>query len=159
MEQTGRRGLVRLSMDGVPPGKQRLRIRALDLLGNATELEYEIELYEGNPGELSDVYNIPNPFAQSTKFYFKMSGDATLVGGQPSKFAIRIYDQAGRAVRILKNVEPGVTEWNGRDDRGNLLANGLYFYRVFSQTQIPDPNTGLPQEKFHSRLQKLVISR
>jgi flagellar hook assembly protein FlgD len=45
-----------------------------------------------------------------------------------------IYDLGGRRVRTLvdRMSSPGSfeTTWDGRDDRGTELANGVYFLRV-----------------------------
>jgi flagellar hook assembly protein FlgD len=49
---------------------------------------------------------------------------------------LRIYDAAGRAVRTLvEGVELAGTHeafWDGRDDAGEALPSGLYFYRLHS---------------------------
>ena len=51
------------------------------------------------------------------------------------RVSLRIYDIAGRLVRILANhewVEAGRREviWQGRDQAGRYVATGVYFYRL-----------------------------
>ena len=45
-----------------------------------------------------------------------------------------VYDVSGARVRTLVNEDktPGSfkVEWNGRDDRGNPVSSGIYFYRM-----------------------------
>jgi flagellar hook assembly protein FlgD len=47
---------------------------------------------------------------------------------------LTIYNAQGQSVRRLKDaVEPAgsyVIVWDGKDDRGQTLASGLYFYRL-----------------------------
>ena len=53
----------------------------------------------------------------------------------PSRVDLRIYDLSGRLVRTLHAAEAmpagtRETPWNGRDDRGRVVATGIYFYRL-----------------------------
>ena len=71
--------------------------------------------------------NAPNPFSPSTTIYFDIpdgGGDVTL----------QIYDVSGRLVRTLidgyKPSGAGAVSWNGRNDQGQPVASGIYFYRM-----------------------------
>jgi hypothetical protein len=78
--------------------------------------------------------NYPNPFNPSTTIRFGVR-ERTYV-------SLRIYDTAGRLVRVLTDElrEAGSYEafWDGRDDGGMRVASGVYFYRLragaFSRT-------------------------
>jgi hypothetical protein len=70
--------------------------------------------------------NFPNPFSDHTLIRFVLA--------QSVPVSLRIYDSSGRLVRSL---ESGIREagenrvpWNGRSDRGERLAGGVYFYRL-----------------------------
>jgi hypothetical protein len=71
--------------------------------------------------------NIPNPFNPTTTIRY----DVPVTGG---RVTVRIYDVSGRLVRTLVDrVEtPGEKRvvWYGRNDRGNSVATGVYFYRM-----------------------------
>ena len=58
--------------------------------------------------------------------------DFSLTEGGP--VSLRIYDVAGRLVRILANGERTAGEyterWDGLDSNGRKAANGVYFYRL-----------------------------
>jgi len=79
--------------------------------------------------------NYPNPFNPSTKIEF------ALPEAQYVRLAIFAVD--GRRIATLKNESMSAghhsVTWTGRDDRGGLVAAGVYFYRIqagdFSQTQ------------------------
>ncbi len=80
--------------------------------------------------------NHPNPFNPITIIPFVLQ--------EPGRPVLRIFDIAGRQVIILLHGErydagPGQVTWNGRDDSGNVLPSGVYFYRLdvldFSETR------------------------
>jgi hypothetical protein len=68
----------------------------------------------------------PNPTAMTTQISFDVSrmGMVSLV----------VYDMNGRAVRTLVDGPRGAGEhsvtWNGRNDAGERVAGGVYFYRL-----------------------------
>jgi hypothetical protein len=71
--------------------------------------------------------NVPNPFNPSTQISF-----AVPEGG--ANVALRIYDVTGRLVRTLVDgYEPSgarTVTWAGRDDQGQPVASGTYFYQL-----------------------------
>jgi flagellar hook assembly protein FlgD len=71
--------------------------------------------------------NHPNPFNPSTTIGYTLPANA-------GRVTLRVYDVAGRVVRALVDAEQGSgaqsASWNGRDDRGNAVASGVYFYRL-----------------------------
>src|ERR1035437_7341225 len=79
--------------------------------------------------KLLDVYNYPNPFSKDTYFTFKLTQI-------PDDLKIRIFSVAGRLVKVIYkksnelNYDFNRIYWDGRDADGNLLANGVYFYKI-----------------------------
>ena len=76
--------------------------------------------------------NYPNPFNPSTTIKFTLP--ASKDGGASLPTTLKIYNVLGKVVRTLVD-EPmasGVHHkiWDGRDDRGNQVASGIYFYRL-----------------------------
>jgi flagellar hook assembly protein FlgD len=83
---------------------------------------------------ISNVLNYPNPFTTSTQFIFTITGSEL-----PSYMKIQIMTLTGRVVKEIMKEELGPLHigtnrtqytWDGRDEFGDLLANGVYFYRV-----------------------------
>ena len=70
--------------------------------------------------------NHPNPFNPSTTIHFGLK--------RPSDVNLRIFDVAGRLIRVLADGQFGPGEytriWNGRSDSGSQVASGVYFYRM-----------------------------
>jgi hypothetical protein len=80
-------------------------------------------------GSFSSTHTLksyPNPVGSATSISFTLpvSGDVDL----------RVYDPAGRQVRALSGAPFGrgehVLTWDGRDDSGNQVAPGVYFYTL-----------------------------
>jgi len=78
--------------------------------------------------------NYPNPFNKATVISYQATGDGTV--------NLSVYNIAGQLVRDLTpsplqmNLEKGVREgsitWDGRDDKGRAVANGVYVYRLIA---------------------------
>lgn len=70
--------------------------------------------------------NYPNPFNPTTRITFGLAA--------PGNVSVRIYDAAGRLVRVLAEgmrAAGHYTElWDGRDSRGTAVASGIYFCRL-----------------------------
>ena len=84
------------------------------------------ELYVHRPTRASLYQNIPNPFSKSTTLFYGVP----LLG----RVNISIYDACGRLVRTLVDAEatPGNqrTNWDGRDDTGLEVPDGVYFCKL-----------------------------
>jgi hypothetical protein len=70
----------------------------------------------------------PNPFAEATRVSFVMPTKGTA--------RLEVLDVTGRSIRTLVNGEAAagsnLVEWNGRDDHGNQVVSGVYFFRIES---------------------------
>jgi flagellar hook assembly protein FlgD len=72
------------------------------------------------------VRSFPNPFSPATTLSFSIA--------RPESVLVEIYDPAGRLVRLLR---PGLLgagghgiPWDGRDELGQRLPSGVFFYRL-----------------------------
>jgi len=82
-----------------------------------------------NEAKVFNVYNYPNPFKNETYFTFRLTQI-------PDDFKIMIYTVAGRKIREMV-VPPSQLKhdfnkihWDGRDEDGDLVASGVYLYRL-----------------------------
>jgi hypothetical protein len=66
--------------------------------------------------------NVPNPFNENTVISINLVQDGN--------YTLRIYDAMGNVVRTWNNVNTGAIAWDGRDDSGNKLSQGVYVYRL-----------------------------
>ncbi len=96
--------------------------------------DYEISFEVVNESTLSQVLNYPNPFSTCTHFVYSLTGSK-----QPDVFKIYIYTITGKLIKVVDmltesqiNIGYNVSDycWDGKDEFGDLLANGVYLYRV-----------------------------
>ncbi len=75
--------------------------------------------------------NYPNPFSVTTRIAFDVPENIA-----DQIVAVKIYDIFGRVVKVIfeGNISAGRHEfaWDGRDENGSLLPNGVYVYRLES---------------------------
>jgi len=76
--------------------------------------------------EVRLLQNVPNPFKQSTTINYQLT--------KPGLVSLKIYNIAGQTVKTLVNTvqTQGLysVPWNGSDDDGMNVSNGVYFYRI-----------------------------
>ena len=116
-------------------GMYSLLVQGSDKSGNLSgDLEYKIDFEVIHESMITQMMNYPNPFSTSTRFVFTLTGDYI-----PDDFQIQIMTVTGKVVREIDEVEFGpiaigknISEfaWDGRDQFGDVLANGVYLYRV-----------------------------
>ncbi|OOG73196.1 transporter [Algoriphagus sp. A40] len=113
----------------LPDGIYTLRITNED-----SPQPYEITFEVVNESQITNFYPYPNPFSSSVRFVFTLTGSEI-----PDEIKIQIMTVTGKVVReILQNelgsirIGNNITEyaWDGRDEFGDQLANGVYIYRV-----------------------------
>ena len=97
-----------------------------DASGNTDTLQQCFTVSDVNG--IAEVMNYPNPFKETTDFTFVLKSDA------PADIKIIVYTIAGRKIRTLTptvlHAGFNTVRWDGRDERGNEVANGTYLYRV-----------------------------
>ncbi|MDA9809440.1 C25 family cysteine peptidase [Flavobacteriales bacterium] len=119
-------------------GIYKLRVQGQDKSGNLSGDEpYQIQFEVIQKSTISNIYNYPNPFSTKTHFAFTLTGSEI-----PERLDIQILNIRGRLIKqialheieILK-IGNNVTEyyWDGTDDFGDPVGNGVYLYRVISE--------------------------
>jgi len=112
-----------------------LIVTGKDKSGNkAGQTEYRVSFRIINKPMISNLLNYPNPFTTSTAFVFTITGSEI-----PQNMKIQVLTVTGKIVREITKDELGalhigrnITEfkWDGTDQFGQRLANGVYLYRV-----------------------------
>lgn len=112
-------------------GIYTLRVMTEDL---GVDKPYEINFEVINESTITNFYPYPNPFSTSTRFVFTVTGSEV-----PDQIKIQIMTVTGRVIREILQDELGPIRignnisdfaWDGRDEFGDQLANGVYIYRV-----------------------------
>jgi hypothetical protein len=105
-------------------------IAEVSLADNQGELIPVKPVYEKNsiPTRFTLYQNFPNPFNPSTTIRY-------FVGMETSaRVSLKIYNVAGQVVKRLVDEEkaPGEHQvlWDGKNEQGEDVASGVYFYRL-----------------------------
>lgn len=91
------------------------------------EMPVKVDQLEKNvPLSFSLKQNYPNPFNSKTDIRYQLS--------MVSYVELAIYNLSGEKIRSLENSEKGAGNysviWKGKDDFGNLVSSGVYFYQL-----------------------------
>ena len=88
--------------------------------------------------ELYDYGNFPNPFKDQTRFAYELTENV-------DEFSLTIFTVDGRIIRKFDS-SSSVSEidldfggfheiiWDGKDEWGDFVGNGVYFYRMMIQS-------------------------
>ena len=121
-------------------GKYLLSVQAADRNGNLSgDYAYTINFEVINESSISYLTNYPNPFSSSTRFVYTLTGSSV-----PENMIIQIMTISGKVVREITEDELGPLQigrnqitnyaWDGKDQFGDPLANGIYLYRVLARS-------------------------
>jgi hypothetical protein len=116
-------------------GRHTIEVLAKDASGNFFDsTSFRTDFFVYNDADLQNVINYPNPFTDDTHFTFELRGIQI-----PEEFLIKIYTIAGRLIRDISIPQSELTigfnkfYWDGRDEDGDEIGNGLYFYKIISK--------------------------
>ncbi|MFK7846368.1 MAG: T9SS type A sorting domain-containing protein [Rhodothermales bacterium] len=98
------------------------------LIGQSSDIEKELEHIK--PEIFSLKQNYPNPFYPTTTIEYSIP--------DPQHIDLSVYDLMGRLVITLQHGEQDAglhrVLWHGLDQYRNSVANGVYFYRIQSDS-------------------------
>jgi hypothetical protein len=112
-------------------GKHTIKVKAWDVENNSGEASVDFLVAETGEIKLKNVLNYPNPFVTNTKFWFEHN-----LVGVPIETHIQVFTVAGKLVKNIQNAFTPLSfrvddvAWDGTDDEGDRLANGVYLYKV-----------------------------
>lgn len=132
-------GIIRYKESGVAVTQIQNMIESLLATSSVEEMKI--------PSDFTLEQNYPNPFSAR-------GGSARFFGGNPStnivfsikqaqQISLNIYDQRGRLVKNLLDFDMNAgrheLSWNGKNENGEFVASGVYFYvlkgKEISQTK------------------------
>jgi|GEM_PF-392559 len=124
-------------------GENTFKLVLKDLSGNYDSVKYTV--YVSNELMVQDLYNYPNPMKNETYFIFSLAGL-----NRPTSCKIKIFTVSGRVAKIIDapiNIGYNQIFWDGRDNDGDYMANGIYFYKIIIEGDLQK----------ETAIQKLVI--
>lgn len=142
-------GEVFHQISNLPAGKHQIKFKAYDVYNNMSEATLDFEVKSSDKPSLSHLLNYPNPFNNFTTFHFDHN-----LSGADMKVMIQIFTVNGKLVKtlqtqvMLQGTHFDQLQWDGKDDYGDKLANGVYIYKC---------KVLVPGQKTIEKTEKLVI--
>ncbi len=126
-------GSIEYDLTGVSEGPHVLKVYASDNYLNRTEVEVPFAVVTGGEMAIRRPGLYPNPFepadGQGTVLSFELP--------EAAEVSFRIFSVTGRLIReefreLSGTVGPGQRQiyWDGRDEEGDLVANGVYLCSI-----------------------------
>jgi hypothetical protein len=147
-------------------GTYKLIVQSKDISKNKPgSSDYKIDFDVINKSTITEVMNWPNPFSTATRFVFTLTGSEI-----PTYFKIEIMTITGKIVREIEvgdlgsiHIGRNITQyaWDGKDDFGDQLANGVYLYRVITNIngKSIDKNPTAADKYFKQEFGKMYLMR
>jgi len=111
--------------ENLTAGTHTIKLGGQDLSGNPAENTFAVQVSGGFAFRF--IGNYPNPFKDETYFAYSLTD-------QPDgDIVLKIYTVSGRLIKTLRQpakINYDEILWNGRDESGKFLANGVYFCKV-----------------------------
>jgi hypothetical protein len=139
-------GEVRYRLSDLPTGQHNIKVKFWDSYNNSSEAELDFIVADDAKLALTHVLNYPNPFITNTTFHFNHNK-----AGQDLNVTLQVLTMSGRVVKTINELvsasDSHVTDltWNGKDDNGNNIANGVYLYKLSVKSE--DGNRAYQYEK------------
>lgn len=137
-EKAGQSARIEWQPQFVLDGEYQLLVRARDASGNlAGGNLFQVSFRIVQEQSLSQLLPYPNPFTSSCRFVYTLTGKE-----EPAYFSIQILTVSGQVVKEVSQNEFGAMRigthlsdfaWDGKDQYGDQLANGVYLYRVVAK--------------------------
>lgn len=128
LDTGGKSGTIDYKFSNMDEGEYELLVKAWDVFNNSSEEKIYFSVVDGNDLSVKNVYNYPNPFSDKTQFTFQHNLT------KPVDVKIKIYSIAGRLIKEIEKLSVTdrfvVIDWDGRDQDGDILANGTYLYKL-----------------------------
>lgn len=142
-------GKIRYPFSDLDEGRHTLKLQLWDVNNNPSDAFTEFVVANDEQFALDHILNYPNPFTTNTDFYFEHNKP-----GLSLDVRIEIFTVSGKLVKTISGnylndgFRIGPINWKGRDDYGDVIAKGVYLYKITVKTPL-----GEQVEEF----EKLVI--
>lgn len=139
-------GKIAYPLSDLANGKHVITVRAWDVYNNSSEEFTEFFVANNAKLALKHVLNYPNPFTTNTTFWFEHNRPGESLSAQ-----IQIFSITGRLIKTIQqtiNSDAFLTReisWNGLDDFGDQIGNGVYIYVLKVKTE--DGSSAIQHEK------------
>jgi len=129
------KGKIEYLFDELEEGNHTLKVKVWDVYNNSSEKDLEFIVAESENLTIKNLLNYPNPFTESTAFYFdhnRLNEDLDVL--------IQIFTISGKLVKTINTIinsngfRSDPIYWNGLDDFGDKIGRGVYVYQTRVRT-------------------------
>jgi hypothetical protein len=128
-------GKIEYPLFNITPGQHNLMVKIWDIFNNSSEANIEFIVVPSSQLTINNLYNYPNPFKESTVFYFYHNQ-------QNSKLHVKIdiFSVSGSLIKTIEKdiisdgFSSGPIVWNGNSDSGYKIRPGIYIYSLTVKT-------------------------
>lgn len=141
-DTTYKSGTLEYDFTGLTIGRHSLKLKVWDTYNNSSEGTIEFDVSSNGTLQVTNIYNYPNPFSGNTAFTFQHNYPADI------NVKIKVYTVAGRLIKEINKPNIAdkfvVIDWDGKDQDGETLGNGVYIYRIVVESSdgLSVTNTG-----------------
>ena len=120
-------GVVEFPLENLEDGMHTLTLKVWDVFNNSSESSIDFYVSNDEIISVSEFLNYPNPFTNSTEFYFQLNQSDQLIDVN-----IDIFSMTGQHIDNLKQsffnngFRVGPINWNGKNKSGGNVSPGLY---------------------------------
>ncbi len=122
------KGLMKYPFGKLPAGEHTVKLKVWDTYNNSAEVSLKFSV-ESQKFKILRVYNYPNPFEESTRFYIEHNAE-----NQDISFNIVVFDDLGK--RVFEKQETcyscDKTINLGMNIEPKSWIKGIYFYRIYA---------------------------
>ncbi len=144
-------GALDYTLYDLPLGEHTVHLKAWDNSNNSSVISTRFVVVDNSELEIRNPLTYPNPMTDDCTFRFELS--------QNAEVSIKVYTVAGRLVKkyplvpfqVGYNVYP--ESWDGRDQSDDVLANGVYFFKIHAKTANEEKTVTA------DKIGKLIIAR
>ena len=120
-------GVVEFPFENLEDGMHTLTLKVWDVFNNSSESSIDFYVSNDEIISVSEFLNYPNPFTNSTEFYFQLNQSDQLIDVN-----IDIFSMTGQHIDNLKQsffnngFRVGPINWNRNNKSGGSVSPGLY---------------------------------
>ena len=120
-------GVIEFPFENLEDGMHTLALKVWDVFNNSSESSIDFYVSNDEIISVSEFLNYPNPFTNSTEFYFQLNQSDQLIDVN-----IDIFSITGQHIDNLKQsfynngFRVGPINWNGKNKSGGNVSPGLY---------------------------------
>jgi Peptidase family C25. len=124
-------GKVSYQLSELETGEHEIQLKVWDNVNNSSVASLDFVVAETADLVIKHVLNYPNPFTTNTGFYFEHNQASNELD-----VLIQILTVSGKLIKTIETTisssgnRVGPIQWDGKDDFGNSIGRGVYFYRV-----------------------------